>query len=132
MSIDATFNSCRDAVAYALSHRKGPQAARPSMGKGPKGYRSAWDGCAVRACMVRAGIHPDSPEEMALELWAQGRGPKPSKAERRLRKELDAHGLLKRPTNELTSRRDLAVVTWVDPETGLEMSSKAAARGDEE
>ncbi len=129
---DTTFDSCKDAVAYALNHRKGPQAARPSLGKGPKGYRSPWDGCAVRGCMTRAGIEPDSPEERALDLWARGGGPKPIKVERRLRKELDAFGMLKRPSNDLTSRRDYAVVTWQDPETGLETHNSAIARGDEE
>ncbi len=126
-----TFNSCRDAVAYALSHRRGPQAARPSHGRGPKGYRSPWDGCAVRACMTNAGIAPDSPEERALYDWATGGGPKPVKTERALRRELDFHGLLKRKTQDMTRRRDIAIVTWVDPETGLVVETKAEAREDD-
>ncbi len=129
---DATFNSCRDAVAYALSHRKGPQAARPSHGRGPGGYRDAWDGSAVRACMTRCGIRPDSLEERELYDWAIGKGPKPTGIERKLRRELDSHGLLKRtPQHQLTRRSDLVNVTWTDPNTGAEVSHRGAAREDE-
>ena len=127
-----TFNSSRDAVAYALSHRRGPQAARPSHGRGPRGFRSAWDGSAVRACLVRCGIQPDSNAEKELHAWACEGGPKPIALERKLRRELDSHGLLKRHEPQaMTRRRDLAVVTWIDPETGAEVSTKAAAREDD-
>ena len=127
-----TFNSCKDAVAYAMAHARGPRAARPSYGQGPKGYRSAWDGCAVRACMVRAGIAKGSPEERAIEDWACKGGEKPVKLERALRRELDDAELLKRPTTELTRRRDLAVVTWVDSDTGAEVETRSLAREDDE
>ncbi|MGH1451341.1 MAG: hypothetical protein ACRBBM_18200 [Pseudomonadaceae bacterium] len=129
---DATFNSCRDAVAYALSHRKGPQAARPSHGRGPGGYRDAWDGSAVRACMVNVGIKPDSPCEIAMRQWALEGGAKPVELERMLRCELDFHGLLKRtPQHQLTRRSDLVNVTWTDPNTGAEVSHRGAAREDD-
>jgi len=127
-----TFPSCKQAVAYALSHRRGPQAARPSHGGGPKGFRSAWDGCAVRACMQRIGIKPDSPGEVAMRQWALEGGAKPVELERMLRRELDKHGLLKRPEPQpFTRRRDLSVVEWTDPETGAVISTKGIAREDD-
>lgn len=127
-----TFNGSRDAVAYALSHRRGPQAARPSLGRGPGGFRSAWDGSAVRACMVRCGVQPDSSAERELHAWACEGGPKPVVLERKLRRELDSFGLLKRHEPQAMTRRcNLAVVTWTDPETGAEVTTKAAARSED-
>lgn len=127
-----TFPSCRSAVAYALSHRRGPQAARPSHGGGPKGFRSAWDGSAVRACMVNVGIKPDTPEEAAMVEWALEGGAKPVELERKLRRELDAHQLLKRPEHEpFTRRRDLVDIDWHDPETGAVISTRGIAREDD-
>ncbi len=127
----ATFNSSRDAVAYALARSRGPQAARPSMGRTPGGYRSEWDGSAVRGCMVRAGVAKGSPEEREFELWVQKGGAKPA-LERALRVELDAHGLLRRPEPAM-SRADLVDVVWVDPETGEEevLARSVAREGDE-
>ncbi|MEL6705865.1 MAG: hypothetical protein AAFP15_16480 [Bacteroidota bacterium] len=128
---DSTFNSCRDAVAYALSHRKGPQAARPSFGGGPKSYRSPWDGSAVRACMHAVGIMPDSPEERALYDWARGGGPKPTGIERKLRAKLDEHGLLKRHDHEQVNplpRESLELVEWEDPDTGATIQTVTTRR----
>lgn len=125
------FSSCQEAVAYALSRRRGPQAARPSLGRTPSGYRSEWDANRVRACMTRAGIEQGSLEEREIDAWARAKGPKPIHLERALRKELDAHGLLKRADPVLRVRReDLPEVMWTDPDTGESKGSFAVTRED--
>jgi len=117
---ESTFASAKQAVAYALSHRRGPQLRRASLGSSPQGtYRDPWDASLVRAAMVRAGIAPGSPEERELADWARGQGPKPPELERALRRELDAAGLLARPETEVTRRSALVLVSWTDPDTGL-------------
>lgn len=117
-----TFRSVKEAVAYALSHRRGPQMARPSAGRVARGtWRSPWDAPEIRACMTRAGIPAGSETEREIESWARGRGPKPIAAERALRVEMDAAGLLERELDIV--RRTSVRNTWQDPDTGEEMSS---------
>ncbi len=122
-----TFNSTSDAVAFALSCRRGPQAARPSLGKTPKGYRSGWDASQVRACMQRVGIEIDSHEERELEAWVFSGGPKPIKLERALRVELDNHGLLKREV-AVVDMPVMARVTFTDADTGAEVTTMQEIR----
>ena len=117
---ESNFDNWRDAVCYALSQRQGPQAARPSLGGGAKGFRSPWDASAVRACMRSIGIEPDSEEERKLYDGARGIRPAPRELVRRLEAKLDEHDLLKR---EPLARFNLELVTWTDPDTGAELSS---------
>lgn len=112
------FSSVREAVAYAMSHRRGPQMSRVTLGASSRGgWRSHWDGSEVRACLVRAGVAPGSEEEMELESWSRGRGLKPTRIERAVARELAAAGLLARH-QDIGSRSDLVHVTWTDRETG--------------
>lgn len=116
-----TFDSVKEAVAYALSRRRGPQMARPSTGGPPRAWRSPWDASQVRACMAKAGVAAGSLEEGELEAWARGSGPKPVASERALRVEMDAAGLLRRPAE--IERTPLVRITWQDPDTGDEVST---------
>ena len=117
---ESTFRSSKEAVAFALSHRRGPQLRRSTLGRSPQGgFRDPWDASLVRACLAKAGVAPDSPEERELDDWARGRGPKPTSIERAVRRALDDAGLLARPETTLTARSAATHVEWEDPETGL-------------
>lgn len=117
-----SFASCKEAIAYALSHRRGPQLRRSALGRSPSGtYRDPWDASLVRACLSAAGVAPDSHEERELGAWARGTGPKPIAIERRVRRALDDAGLLSRA--DTIERQTLVHVEWVDPDTGEPMRS---------
>lgn len=126
-SSTGTFKSSKQAVAYALSHRRGPQLKQSSIHREQKGgYRDPWDGCAVRACMRLAGIEPDSHEEREIEAWARGQGAKPIELERRLRVQLDRAGLLEREA-PLATRSSLVHVEWTCPDSGLPLRTVSEA-----
>lgn len=117
-----TFRNVAEAVAYRASRRKGPQMARPSIGRPSRGtWRSQWDAPLIGACMGRAGILPGSEAEREIEAWATGNGPKPTALERALRVEMDAAGILERTS--AFERTPLIRITWQDPDTGEKAST---------
>lgn len=108
------FSDVRQAVAYALSVRRGPQHRRMAWGTvRVHGDRDA--GHAVMAA-VRGdlGIEPDTPEWAAMEAWALADGPTPPWVRTKLRPILGQAGLLDDQPETDTVKLELEDVTWVD------------------
>ncbi len=126
----APFNSVRQALAYAFKRREGPQAARQSYDRMPRAYRSTWDSSAVRACCAAAGVTVDSPEERELLEWLFCGGTRPTDVYKRVKAQLGQHGLIpdQDDVEVAYTKLDLVDVTWVDPETGEEWTTRGVGR----
>lgn len=112
-TITHRFSDVKQAVAYALSIRRGPQYRRMNWGA-PRAHGDRDTGHAVIAA-VRGdlGIEPDSPEWLALEAWALSGGPTPT-CVRKLRAILGQVGLLDDQPSEDVVTLDLEDITWCD------------------
>lgn len=119
-NITHKFADVRQAVAYALSVRRGPQHRRMNWGA-PRAHGDRDAGHAVIAA-VRGdlGIEPDTPEWLALEMWALSGGPTPTWI-RKLRAILGQCGLLDDQPAEEVVRLDLEDVVFCDDVTGEEV-----------
>src|SRR5688572_33402208 len=117
-NITHQFKDVRQAVAYALSVRRGPQHRRPSWG-GQKAHGDRDAGHAVMAAVRGAcGIEPDTPECAALEAWALAEGREPAWVRKDLRPILGQAGLLNDPAKPDSETLDLEDCVFVDAVTG--------------
>lgn len=127
-TITHRFSDVKQAVAYALSIRRGPQYRRMNWGT-PRAHGDRDAGHAVIAA-VRGdlGIEPDTPEWLALEAWALQGGPTPT-CVRKLRAILGQAGLLADQAESETVTLDLEDVTFVDDLTGEEVHMVREVKG---
>lgn len=117
------FRDVKQAVAYALSCQRGPQARRPNWGE-PRVHGDRDAGSMVLAA-IRGdlGITPGGDRWRAMEDWAFCGGPRPAWVTKQLRPLLGQAGLLNDQQEPDTVKIYVEDVVFVDEETGEEMKT---------